>query len=152
MALQPANHPGLYFIWALSAYTAGSIPPPNEALQYHIYDDEVTWKRNLRRSKGLARRHQDMLHTMQLFNSDTDANYLGWINRLAKLIDFEAWSTVLNEGVGSLRSGEPAARRIGQGLGWRVIYALVFGAVVCSFLDSSSKAKITHHLGQHVPG
>ncbi|YCH06366.1 hypothetical protein ACTAQJ_14735 [Arthrobacter sp. alpha11c] len=75
-----------YIIWALAAYTAGTVPPPKEeALQYPIYDDEATWKRNLWRIKGLALRHQDMLHMMQPFNSDTDANYLGWINRLARI-------------------------------------------------------------------
>lgn len=75
-----------YIIWALAAYTAGTVPPPKEeALQYPIYDDEATWNRNLWRIKGLSQRHQGLLHQMQPFNSDTDANYLGWINRLARV-------------------------------------------------------------------
>jgi hypothetical protein len=75
-----------YIIWALAAYTAGSVPPPKEeALQYPIYDDAGTWKRNFWRIKELSPRHQEMLLQMQPFNSDPDANYLGWINRLARI-------------------------------------------------------------------
>lgn len=61
------------------------IPPPDEVqLQYPIYDAEETWNRNLYRLKHLAEHHRSMLKTMQPFNSNVDANYLGWINRLGE--------------------------------------------------------------------
>lgn len=74
-----------YIVWAAAVYESGQWPPPNEsALQYPIYDSQKAWDRNLYRLKGLAAHHRDMLLTMQPFNSDMDANYLGWINRLAR--------------------------------------------------------------------
>jgi hypothetical protein len=75
-----------YVIWATAAHETGQIPPPDEAhLQYPIYENEGAWGRNLYRLKHLADHHRSMLKTMQPFNSDPDANYLGWINRLARI-------------------------------------------------------------------
>jgi hypothetical protein len=75
-----------YIIWATAAHEAGTIPPPDEAqTQYPIYDSEDAWTKNLFRLKHLAEHHRAMLKVMQPFNSDIDANYLGWINRLARV-------------------------------------------------------------------
>ncbi|CAN5408238.1 hypothetical protein BH10ACT5_BH10ACT5_14170 [soil metagenome] len=75
-----------YLVWAAAAYAAGCVPPPNEGgLQYPIYDDESAWERNRWRLKQLAPHQVEMLETMQPFRSDADANYLGWINRLARI-------------------------------------------------------------------
>lgn len=75
-----------YIIWAAAAYASGALPPPNEGvLQYPIYDDEAAWTRNLYRIKGLPEHQQRRLKQMQPFSSDPDANYLGWINRLARI-------------------------------------------------------------------
>lgn len=75
-----------YLIWATAAHEIRLIPPPDEHyLQYPIYDDEAAWERNLYRLKHLADHHRSMLKVMQPFNSDLDANYLGWINRLARI-------------------------------------------------------------------
>ncbi len=75
-----------YVIWATACYVAGRVPPPNEGvLQYPIYDEEAAWKRNEYRLKGLHRHHREMLLVMQPFNSDPDANHLGWLNRLARI-------------------------------------------------------------------
>jgi hypothetical protein len=75
-----------YVVWATAAHETGAIPPPDEAqLQYPIYDTEDAWTRNLYRLKHLAEHHRSMLKIMQPFNSDLDANYLGWINRLARI-------------------------------------------------------------------
>lgn len=75
-----------YLIWATAAHESGIVPPPDEAqLQYPIYDRETTWTRNLYRLKHLAPHHREMLKVMQPFNSNLDANYLGWINRLARI-------------------------------------------------------------------
>jgi hypothetical protein len=75
-----------YIVWAAAAHASGSVPPPNEGgLQYPIYDDESAWERNRWRLKTLAPHHLAMLETMQPFRSDADANYLGWINRLARI-------------------------------------------------------------------
>ena len=64
---------------------AGTIPPPKEhVLQYPIYDSEDAWTKNLYRLNGLADHHRQMLHQMQPCNSDVDANYLGWVNRLER--------------------------------------------------------------------
>jgi hypothetical protein len=74
-----------YVMWATACYVAGQVPPPNEGvLQYPIYDNEAAWKKNQYRLKGLHPHHRDMLFTMQPFNSNADANYLGWVNRLAR--------------------------------------------------------------------
>lgn len=74
-----------YVIWATAAYVSGTVPPPREnVLPYPIYDNEQGWKRNLYRLDGLEDHHRAMLHTMQPFNSDVEANYLGWISRLAR--------------------------------------------------------------------
>jgi hypothetical protein len=48
-------------------------------------DDEAAWKRNLYRIKGLPEHQQRRIRGMQPFGSDLDANYLGWINRLARI-------------------------------------------------------------------
>ena len=75
-----------YLIWATAAYVSGQNPPPNEdRLQYPIYDSEQAWRSNLYRLKPLAKHHREMLRIMQPFASDVDANYLGWINRLARI-------------------------------------------------------------------
>lgn len=75
-----------YTVWAAAAHSSGVMPPPNEeGLQYPIYDTEAAWKKNLWRLRPLAAHQVDMLHSMQPFNSDPDANYLGWINRLARI-------------------------------------------------------------------
>jgi hypothetical protein len=75
-----------YIIWASAAYASGTVPPPNEGvLQYPIYDDEAAWNRNFYRLKGLPEHQQQRLRMMQPFASNLDANYLGWINRLARI-------------------------------------------------------------------
>lgn len=73
-------------VWAAAAHSTGRMPPPNEdGLQYPIYDSEAAWKKNLWRLRPLAKHQVEILHTMQPFNSDPDANFLGWINRLARI-------------------------------------------------------------------
>jgi hypothetical protein len=75
-----------YIIWAAAAYASGTLPPPREGvLQYPIYDDEATWQRNLYRIRDLPEHQQQRLKMMQPFASDQDANFLGWINRLARI-------------------------------------------------------------------
>jgi hypothetical protein len=75
-----------YLIWAAAAHASGSVPPPNEGgLQYPIYEEQAAWDRNRWRLKALAPHHVEMLEMMQPFRSDPDANYLGWINRLARI-------------------------------------------------------------------
>lgn len=75
-----------YTIWATACYVSGQVPPPDQGvLQYPIYDDEAAWDRNKYRLRNLAEHHRAMLKTMQPFASDSDANYLGWINRLARI-------------------------------------------------------------------
>jgi hypothetical protein len=75
-----------YLIWATAVHVSGALPPPGEgALQYPIYDTEQAWTNNLYRLKPLADHHREMLREMQPFASDNDANYLGWINRLARI-------------------------------------------------------------------
>ncbi|SHG13281.1 hypothetical protein SAMN05443575_1461 [Jatrophihabitans endophyticus] len=75
-----------YIIWATAVHLHGSIPPPSEGvLQYPIYDTEKMWNSQLHRLKPLADHHREMLYEMQPFASDSDANYLGWINRLSRI-------------------------------------------------------------------
>lgn len=75
-----------YTIWATAVHVSGQFPPPDEQrLQYPIYDSETAWNTNLGRLQSLEDHHREMLRTMQPFASDTDANYLGWINRLARI-------------------------------------------------------------------
>lgn len=75
-----------YVMWATGVYMTGERPPPDEdKFQYPIYDSERAWKSNLHRLKHLAEHQREMLYTMQPFNSDMDANFLGWINRLARI-------------------------------------------------------------------
>lgn len=75
-----------YIMWATAVHVSGTRPPPNENhLQYPIFDEEKHWKNSLYRLNGLAPHHREMLKTMQPFNSDSDANFLGWINRLARI-------------------------------------------------------------------
>lgn len=75
-----------YIIRATAAYVSGTVPPPNEDdLQYPIYDRQTSWERNKRRLRGLEAHHLEMLERMQSFASDPDANFLGWINRLARI-------------------------------------------------------------------
>lgn len=74
-----------YTIWAAVAHASGTVPPPNQGqIQYPIYESREAWDRNLYRLGALADHHRAMLLTMQPFNSDADANYLGWINRIAR--------------------------------------------------------------------
>jgi len=74
-------------LWATAVHTSRMDPPPGESqLQYPIYDTREAWDSNLRRLRPLAEHHQAMLLQMQPFNSpDPDANFLGWINRLARI-------------------------------------------------------------------
>ena len=75
-----------YIVWATAACVTGQLPPPDEGiLQFPIYDSPGAWKQNEYRLKHLAEHHRDMLLHMQPFNSDLDANYLGAINRLARI-------------------------------------------------------------------
>ena len=75
-----------YIVWAASCSVSGQLPPPDEGtLQYPIYDSWEAWARNEYRLKHLAAHHRQMLLHMQPFNSDLDANYLGTINRLARI-------------------------------------------------------------------
>lgn len=75
-----------YIMWATAVYVSGTRPPPNENhLQYPIYDAEKHWTSNLYRLNGLAPHHREMLKIMQPCHSDSDANFLGWINRLARI-------------------------------------------------------------------
>lgn len=76
-----------YAIWAAAVYQSGRMPPPNEGqIQYLIYGAAADWERNLYRLKPLAQHQRDMLKQMQPYNSpDPDANYLGWLNRLARI-------------------------------------------------------------------
>lgn len=115
-----------YIVWATACYQSGAIPPPNEGtLQYPIYESADAWTRNLYRLKPLAEHHRAMLEQMQPFNSDPDANYLGWINRLARIDRHRRLSIVtsylaeLNPGPGSPgRLRRDAA--VGQSrAGWR---------------------------------
>lgn len=92
-----------YVIWATAVYTTGQSPPPNEEkLQYPIYDSEQAWRRNRYRLDPLAEHHREMLRAMQPFASDLDANYLGWINRMARidrhrrLVDGTAYLAVID--------------------------------------------------------
>ena len=64
----------------------GQLPPPDEGtLQYPIYESIGAWTTNEYRLRHLAPRHRQMLLHMQPFNGDVDANYLGVINRLARI-------------------------------------------------------------------
>lgn len=75
-----------YIIWATCAHVTGQIPPPDEGtLQYPIYENRSAWNNNLHRLKHLRENHRETLLLMQPFNSDADANYLGAINRLARI-------------------------------------------------------------------
>jgi hypothetical protein len=75
-----------YIVWATSAFVTGQLPPPAERiLQYPIYESVDAWTKNEYRLKHLAPHHRQMLLHMQPFNSDPDANYLGVINRLARI-------------------------------------------------------------------
>lgn len=74
-----------YVVWATACHVAGRIPPPDQSvLQYPIYFDQKTWDLNLYRLGGLHQHHRDMMLLMQPFKSNADANYLGWLNRLAR--------------------------------------------------------------------
>jgi hypothetical protein len=91
-----------YIVWATAVHTSGSAPPPGEGgLQYPIYDEAAAWDKNLWRLKPLAGHHRHMLHTMQPFNSNADANFLGWINRLAR-IDRHRRTTVWTARLGQI--------------------------------------------------
>jgi hypothetical protein len=75
-----------YIVWATCAFVTGQLPPPSEGtLQFPIYDSQSAWTQNEYRIKNLAPHHRQMLLQVQPFNSDPDANYLGAINRLARI-------------------------------------------------------------------
>jgi len=75
-----------YIIWSVAACVSGQLPPPDEGnLQYPVYDSLSAWTKNAYRLKQLGAHHREMLLRMQPFNSDMDANYLGAINRLARV-------------------------------------------------------------------
>lgn len=75
-----------YTLWATAVHDSGQDPPPCEdVMQFPIYDTEKSWKRNEYRLKVLLPKHREMLHAQQPFHGDVDANYLGWINRLARI-------------------------------------------------------------------
>lgn len=75
-----------HLMWATAAHASGTVPPVGESgIQFPIYDDVDAWNRNLWRLKPLKDHQREILLTMQPFNSDADANYLGWINRLARI-------------------------------------------------------------------
>ena len=75
-----------YIIWAAAAYSSGRLPPPHEdRLQYPICDSQNSWKRTSQKLSVLPQHQLELLRTMQPFASDVDANYLGWINRLARI-------------------------------------------------------------------
>ena len=90
-----------HVVWAAAAHASGNVPPPNEGgLQYPIYDEKAAWDRNRWRIKELAPHHVSMLETMQPFRSDADANFLGWINRLARIDRhrrFTSWTVRIAE-------------------------------------------------------
>jgi hypothetical protein len=74
-----------YTIWATAAHMSGRVPPPKQGqIAYPIYDSREVWDRSLHRLDALRDHHRMMLLGMQPFSSDADANYLGWINRIAR--------------------------------------------------------------------
>ncbi|VEG25792.1 hypothetical protein [Actinomyces howellii] len=100
-----------YTIWAAATYAAGRFPPPNQGrLQYPICDTEDSWRRTVSKLSVLPPHHLDMLKRMQPFASDPDANYLGWINRLARIDrhrHFTAWTArvAIAEPIAQIPSG-----------------------------------------------
>ncbi|NIJ05030.1 hypothetical protein [Frigoribacterium faeni] len=74
-------------IWATAVHVSRQEPPPGEdRLQYPIFESRASWDRNLTRLRPLAEHHREMLLTMQPFMSENpDANFLGWINKLARI-------------------------------------------------------------------
>lgn len=74
-------------MWATAVHVARQEPPPGEdRLQYPIFETRASWDRNLSRLRPLAEHHREMLLTMQPFMTEQpDANYLGWINKLARI-------------------------------------------------------------------
>lgn len=106
-------------IWATAVHMSRSDPPPKEsALQYPIYDTEEQWTRNLYRLKPLADHQRDMLYAMQPFNTEIpDANFLGWINRLAR-IDRHRRMTIATARVAELNPVVEASRNDPPALEW----------------------------------
>ena len=74
-----------YIIWAAAAYSSGRLPPHEDRLQYPTCDSQNSWKRTSQKLSVLPQHQLELLRTMQPFASDVDANYLGWINRLARI-------------------------------------------------------------------
>lgn len=136
-----------HVIWAAAAHASGNVPPPNEgALQYPIYDDEATWNRNQWRLKEIAPHHVEMLRTMQPFNSDLDANFLGWINRLARIDRhrrFTGWTARIAEAnpVMAIPSGVEPILEMGPRMfvGGRCDFARV------TFLSSDAADGVTYN-------
>jgi hypothetical protein len=109
-----------YAIWATAAHVSGCVPPPNQGqIQYPIYDSREAWERGLPRLRSLASHHRQMLLTMQPFNSDSDANYLGWVNRIARsdrhrhLSRMTAYISELDPALG-LPAGYEATMQLGE--------------------------------------
>jgi len=74
-----------YTIWATAAYASGRVPPPAQGqIQYPVYDSKNAWDRGLSKLKSLGAHHQQMLLSVQPFNGDSDANFRGWVNRIAR--------------------------------------------------------------------
>ena len=75
-----------YIVWSACVYVTGCMPPPDDGrLQYPIYSSLEAWRSNESRLRNLAPHHRAMLLQMQPFNGDADANYLGWVNELARI-------------------------------------------------------------------
>jgi len=75
-----------YIMWATCAHLTEQTPPPKEnTIQYPIYEQEEAWNKNKYRLKYLEDHHRAMLWRVQPFNSNAEANYLGTINRLARI-------------------------------------------------------------------
>jgi hypothetical protein len=105
MAVQPPVLPGLHHLGdgcVRNRHRASS----RRTLQYPIYETKTAWDRNEYRLKNLADHHRHMLWTMQPFNSDVDANFLGAINNLARIDRHRR----LTEGTAYLAQLEPVVQ------------------------------------------
>lgn len=58
---------------------------PPRTKECSTYEVLAAWQKNQYRLAGLLSHHRDMLVMMQPFTSDPDANYLSWLNRLARI-------------------------------------------------------------------
>lgn len=85
MAVQRSGVPRLHRLGHQRVRVGPSASADEVTLQYPVYESSVAWSRNEYRLKHLAPHHRQMLLHMQPFKSDLDANYLGVINRLARI-------------------------------------------------------------------